>query len=61
MQIGAEALYVRGESALYSWEGVDLRLAVIDAEDPVTPAGSGCKGGVNGPVSKEAGRIDALE
>src|SRR6516165_4762615 len=41
------------------WEGVDLRTAVIDAEDPVTPAGSGCKGRVNGPVSKEAGRIDA--
>jgi hypothetical protein len=43
------------------WEGVDLRTAVIDAEDPVTPAGSGCKGRVNGPVSKEEGRIDALE
>ena len=43
------------------WEGVDLRSAVIDAEDPVTTAGSGCNGRVNGPVSKEAGRIDALE
>jgi hypothetical protein len=43
------------------WEGVDLRSAVIDAEDPITPGVSGCKGRVNGPVSKEAGRIEALE